>query len=60
MHRYYELRRPCQGTEAEIGSNTNNGVDEVRLPNPNGANIDQGAIGGKDRLSNHSVQGAQP
>ncbi len=58
--RYYELRRPRQGTEAEIGRNTNYGVGEVRLPNPNGTNVDRGAIGSEDRLSNQLAQEAQP
>ncbi len=60
VRKYYEPRRPYQGTEAEIGRNTNYGVSEVRLPNPNGTNVDRGAIGGEDRLSNQPVLGAQP
>ncbi len=60
VHRYYEPRRPRQGTEAEIGSNTNYGLGEVRLPNPNGVNVDRGAIGGEVRLTNQPAQGAQP
>ncbi len=58
--KYYEPRRPHQGTEAEIGSNTNYGVGEVRLSNPNRVNVDRGAIGGEVRLTNQPVQRAQP
>ncbi len=60
MCRLYEPRRPRQGTEAEIGSNTNYGVGEIRLPNPNGVNVDRGVIGGEVRLTNQPAHEAEP